>query len=335
MSFLFNTLIRSFLAQQAIEIVQREVITQVERELRTRQESAVQAASIRDGQSGVIDFAIIFSRRQEAIGLLDRFPDAALTRGNGNSFYAFATEGKHVVAVVPDHDEHGQLELATNAAIDIFRPRRVVTAGFAAGIAPGVALLSLYVPNVLVDHAKDRTIDLRQMQLAAPQAATTDEIHNRPNSEKTHSETTNEESRTPFRVGTIVTMRRPVYAVMQKQELRKNFAAQLADQSAFPILNVCRNRFVPVLPMRIVTSLYDEELPRDVKTHASGTHPARRFGAFIGNFARRPGSVVDTIKRKQRDLEASDVLAKYIVQLLLRGDNPNPNMLDGGFANRV
>jgi hypothetical protein len=70
--------------------------------------------------------------------------------------------------------------------------------------------------------------------------------------------------------------------------------------------------------LRVVTSLYDEELPRDIKTHSGGTHPARRFGTFLGNFVRRPGSVIDTIKQKQRQLEAADVLADRIIKLLLR-----------------
>ena len=321
MSFLINTLIRSFLAQQAIDLVQREVTTQVERELKARREAADQAASIRDGRSGSVDFAIVFSQPYEAVGLLDRFPDAAITRGNGNTFYAFAYREKHVIAVLPGDDsrarvvwpEYRRLELVTNAVIDVFRPCRVVTAGFAVGIAPGVTPLSLYVPNMLIDAAAGRTIDLRQLQLAAPQSET-EAVTN-----IADDETSAESFETFFRVGTIVTTRRPVFTVSQKKELRKAFTAHLADRSSFPVLEVCRERGVPVLPMRVVTSLYDEELPRDVTTHSGGTHPARRFGSFLGNFVRRPGSVIDTIKQKQRRLEAADVLAKHIIKLVLAG----------------
>ena len=314
MSFLINTLIRSFLAQQAMDFVQREVTSQVERELRTRREAAEQAASIQGGQAGVVDFAIVFSQRHEAVGLLDRFPDAAVTRGNGNTFYTFASRGKHIAVALPPDDSREKLELVTNAVIDIFRPRRMVTAGFAAGIAPGVALLSLYVPNVLIDATEHRTIDLRQLQLAAPQAgcdaSCADEVSDNVN----HGPSESFESF--FRVGTIVTTRRPIYSVVQKQDIRKNFAAQLADRSVFPVLDVCQKRLIPVLPMRIVTSLYNEELPRDVKTYSGTAHPARRFGALLGNFVRRPGSVIDSIKQKQRNLEAADGLADRIVKLL-------------------
>lgn len=310
MSFLINVLVRSFLAQQAIDLVQHEVTTQIERELRARQESASQAASIRGGRPGVVDFVVLFSHHGEAVGLLDRFPDAALTRGNGNSFYAFPLGENRVVAAIPDDDRRASLELIADAVIDIFRPRRVISAGFAAGIAPGVALLSGYVPNVLIDAADHRTVDLRQMQLAAPQSAaeeTAGESHANPSGGSFESQ---------FRLGAIVTTRQPVFTAAQKRELRKNHAAQLADRSAFPVLNACRQRGVPVLPLRVVTSLYDEELPHDVKTHSTGTHPARRFGVLLGNFARRPGSVVDAIKQKQRHLEASDALARQIIRLL-------------------
>ena len=313
MSFLINTLIRSFLAQQAIDFVGREVTTQMERELKARQEAADQAASIRDGRSGKVDFAIVFSQPYEAVGLLDRFPDAAVTRGNGNTFYAFAYRDKHVIVALPANDSREKLELVANAAIDIFRPQRMVTAGFAVGLAPGVTPLSLYVPNVLIDTAAGRTIDLRQMQLAAPQSETdavTNNVDDTPSAESFESF---------FRVGTIVTTRRPVFTVSQKKELRKVYTAQLADRSAFPVLEVCRGRGVPVLPMRVVTSLYDEELPRDVKTHSGTAHPARRIGNFLGSFVRRPASVIDAIKQKQRHLEAADVLAKHIIQLLLVG----------------
>ena len=324
MSFLINTLIRSFLAQQAMDFVQREVTSQVERELKARREAADQAASIRGGQAGVVDFAIVFSQRHEAVGLLDRFPDAAVTRGNGNTFYTFPARGKNaagrnapfnIAVALPPDDSRGKLELVTNAVIDIFRPRRVVTAGFAAGIAPGVALLSLYVPNVLIDAAAEKnrsgsTMDLRQLQLAAPQ----------PDDGTSHPDDAMPETfasfESFFRVGTIVTTRRPVDSVAQKQELRKTFAAQLADRSAFPVLGVCRGRGVPVLPLRIVTSLYDEELPREVKSNSGATHPARRFGNLLSNFVRRPGSVIDTIKQKQRRLEAADTLAERIIKLL-------------------
>jgi nucleoside phosphorylase len=318
MSFFINTLIRSFLAQQAITLVQREVTSQVERELRLRREAADQAASIRDGQAGVIDFAIVFSQRHEAIGLLDRFPDAAVTQGNGNTFYAFAHRDKRVVVALPEDDSREKLELVTNAVLDIFRPQRVVTAGFAVGIAPGTALLSLYVPNVLIDTAAGRTIDLRQMQLAAPQPET-DVLDADVDATSSKADNTPPESfETFFRVGTIVTTRRPLLSVAQKQELRKTYAAQLADRSVFPVFDLCQRRGVPVLPMRIVTSLYNEELPRDVKPQSANAHPARRFGALLGNFVRRPGSVIDAIKLKQRQLEATDVLADRIVKLLLR-----------------
>jgi Nucleoside phosphorylase len=337
MSFLINTLIRSFLTQQAIGLVQREVTTQLERELRIRQEAAEQAASIRGGRSCVVDFAILFSRTQEAVGLLDRFPDAALTRGNGNSFYTFVAAGKHVVAVVPGNDRGVSLEQAAHAMIDIFRPLRVVTAGFAAGIAPGASLLSVYVPNVLIDETHDRTIDLRQMQLAAPQCDAAETIdlttsgfetddakkpgrfdNKAANNSVTNDSATDSSSESPFsfRVGTIVTTQRSLVTVAKKRELREKFSAQIADQSAFPILNVCQCRQVPVLPLRVVTSLYNEELPRDVGTHSTGTHPARRFGSLLGNFVRRPGSAIDTIKQKQRHLEASDQLARQLIKLL-------------------
>jgi len=149
MSFLINTLIRSFLAQQAVDFVQREVASQVERELKSRREAADQAASIRDGQAGVVDFAIVFSQHQEAVGLLDRFPDASVTRGNGNTFYTFALKGKNIAVAVPSDDsresvvcpeyrhvvcpEYRRLELVTNAVIDVFRPRRMITAGLPPG----------------------------------------------------------------------------------------------------------------------------------------------------------------------------------------------------------
>ncbi len=334
MSFLINTLIRSFLAQQAIDLVQREVTTQVERELRARREAASQSAAIRGGEAGVVDFAIVFSQPHEAIGLLDRFPDAAVTRGNGNTFYAVAHRETRIIAALPSDDSRESLEQVTNAVIDIFRPRRVISAGFAAGLAPGVALLSLYVPNVLVDTAVGRTIDLRQMQLASPRSDSDEygvRLHDAetfdgaaPNADYSRAEDASkyggaavrETFETLFRLGAIVTTRRPVWSSAQKQELRKSFGAQLADRSAFPVLEVCRRRCVPVLPLRVVTSLYDEEQPRDVKTHSTGTHPARRFGALLGNFVRRPGSVIDTIKQKQRQLEATDVLAERILKLL-------------------
>ena len=330
MSFLINTLIRSFLAQQAIDFVQREVTSQVERELKTRREAAEQSAAIRDGKAGVVDFAIVFSQQHEAVGLLDRFPDAAVTRGNGNTFLTFASHGRvagrnapvNIAVAIPPDDSREKLELVTNAVIDIFRPQRVVTAGFAAGIAPGVALLSLYVPNVLIDATERRTIDLRQLQLAALQTDSDNQSTWR--KPVPPDDTLPESFVSFFRVGTIVTTRRPVYSMAQKQELRKTFAAQvagrnapiLADRSAFPILDVCQKRGMPVLPLRIVTSLYNEELPRDVKSNSGNTHPARRFGNLLGNFVRRPGSVIDTIKQKQRQLEAADVLAERIIKLL-------------------
>ena len=84
-------------------------------------------------------------------------------------------------------------------------------------------------------------------------------------------------------------------------------APVLADRSAFPVLDVCQKRGMPVLPMRIVTSLSHEEFSREAKSCSGPTHPARRFGNLLGNFVRRPGSVIDTIKQKQRHLEAADV----------------------------
>ncbi|MDR1383464.1 MAG: hypothetical protein LBJ67_06415 [Planctomycetaceae bacterium] len=328
MSFFINSLIRTFLAQEAYRFVEQEVTAQINRELHARQDAAAIHAN-----SGEVDFAIIFSQPHEAVGLLDRYPNATATCGNGNTFYTFLQESKRIVAAVPTGVSREHFENITNAVIDVFHPRRVVTAGFAAGISPGAALFSLYVPDVLIDVTTRQTIDLRQILLPAPLAEelsadcitsdkpTSETRENFSSAKKTTEKTTEKTTadETWFRTATLATVRRLYLSVSQKKDIRSAFAAHIADYSAFSVADICRKRWTPALPLRIVTSVYNEELPRETKQISGKVHNARRLGAFLGNFVRRPGSVIDVVKQKQRQLEAADILATKIIRLIRQG----------------
>ncbi|MDR1494061.1 MAG: hypothetical protein LBT05_15265 [Planctomycetaceae bacterium] len=321
MSFFINSLIRTFLAQEAYRFVEQEITTQIHRELHSRQEALEQAASIR-AEDGSVDFAILFSQRNEVIGLLDRHPDAVATRGNGNTFYTFLQDGKRVVAAFPSNFSREHFENLANAVLDIFRPQRIITAGFAAGIAPDATLFSLYVPDLLIDEASRQTIDLRQLLLPAPPEnerstdCITPETTANESAENLSADKKTTANETFFRSAAIVTVKRFYLTVSQKKEIRSTFAAKIADHSAFPAADVCRKRQTPALPLRIVTSVYDEEILRETKSFSGNAHRARQLGTFFGNFMRRPGCMIDLLKQKQRQLEAADILATKIIQLI-------------------
>jgi nucleoside phosphorylase len=321
MSFFINSLIRAFLTQEAYRFVEREITTQINQEWHARQEASEQAASIHTGHSHV-DFAIIFSQHHEAVGLLDRHPDATVTHGNGNTFSMFIQNGKRVVAAIPVSYSRECFEHVANVVLDVFPPRRIITAGFAVGITPAATLFSLYVPDLLIDAVTRQTINLRQLLLPASQ---TDE----PSADRITSETTTNQStenlsvnekatahESWFHTATLVTVKRLALTVLQKKEIRSEFAAQIADYSAFPVASICRKRLVPILPLRIVTSVYDEEIPCETKPFSGKTHHARRIGTFLGNVMRRPGCVIDVLKQKQRQLEAADILATKMIQMI-------------------
>jgi len=325
-SFLINNLIRTFLTQQAIGLVQREVTSEIERELRARLEASKQVSAFQNGQRHPVDFAIVFSQSNEAVGLLDRCPNVVVTHGNKNTFHTFLRNGKRVVVVVPADSSRDSLMDATHAVIDVFRPQRLVSAGFAVGIAPEIVRFSVCVPRVMSNTWEERTIDLRQLLLAATKQEV-DSYETNPELTDNRTmdagtmgaETTYEKASGNFEhsfyAASLVTTLKNFLTVAQKKELRIRYQTQLADRSQFPVIATCRKRQVPVLPLCVVTCTFDEEPLRDAGP-MSHAHHARRFGAFLKNFVRRPSSAIDLVKFKQRRLEASDILAEHLFQLI-------------------
>ena len=85
---------------------------------------------------------------------------------------------------------------------------------------------------------------------------------------------------------------------------------------SFAVAEVCRARHVRFLAVRVINDAVDDELPRDVEHLLDQKTHAGRFGAVTGAVWRRPGSVKDLWKLRERATSASTRLGKFLVGMM-------------------
>jgi hypothetical protein len=73
---------------------------------------------------------------------------------------------------------------------------------------------------------------------------------------------------------------------------------------------------VPVSAVRGVSDTADEELPADLDPLMQARTAAGTLGAVVGALWRRPSSVKDMLRLKERSILVSEALAQYLVKFV-------------------
>jgi adenosylhomocysteine nucleosidase len=231
------------------------------------------------------DVGIIFALSIEAGGMVDLLGRYTTTRGDAFTARHGSLHGRKLAVVESGAGPHRAAE-AAEALIDAYRPRWIISAGFAGGLVPFVKRHDIVMADSVANMAGRRLgIDLKIDRDALP-----DGVH----------------------VGRLLSVDEVARLPAEKESLGRRHHALAVDLESFAVAEVCRRREVRFLGVRIITDTMDEQLPVDVQRLTEQTTPASRLGAAMGAVCRRPASLKDMFHLKETALLGSDRLGRFL-----------------------
>jgi adenosylhomocysteine nucleosidase len=234
---------------------------------------------------------VIFALAIEAGGLEDRLRHVVRIRGHGFSVRQGQLKGRSV-AVVRSGPGRKAARHATEALLSGHKPQWVISAGFAGGLSPQVRRNDLVMADGLVDTAGARlVIDLK---VDPASLAQTPGVH----------------------VGRLLCVDQIVRLPQEKRALGQKHDALAADMESFAAAEVCRERQVRFLAIRVVSDSVDDELPPEVEHFMRQKTRAAKFGAALGAVFRRLSSIKDMWKLKENALVASGRLGEFLASTI-------------------
>jgi adenosylhomocysteine nucleosidase len=235
-----------------------------------------------------VDVAVVFALTIEAGALADRleqpttYHGARLTVQRGRL-------GRHTMAIATSGAGGDLAAGAADALIDAHHPRWLITAGLAGGLDERLERHHLLLASSVVGPSGET---LRTGLAIEPEELTRfPHVH----------------------VGRLLTWPETLRQPEQKRELGTRFASLAVDMESFAVADLCRQRRVPMLAVRVVSDPVDEQLPPDVDRLLRQTTAWARWGAAVGAVVRRPGAVKDLYRLRENALIAAEKLADLLV----------------------
>lgn len=112
-------------------------------------------------------------------------------------------------------------------------------------------------------------------------------------------------------VGTFVTVNQIVRTVVEKKELASHSHAIAVDMESHAVGRVCQELGTRFMAVRVLTDDLTEDLPPEVLSILGKTGSVR-MGAVLGSLWKRPGSLQDMWKLRERAMTASTRLASFL-----------------------
>ena len=239
------------------------------------------------------DLGIVFALAIEAGCFVDTLSQVRMTRGDGFVVKQGQYSNREIVLVESGPGVRCAAN-ATHALIDAYRPRRIVSAGFAGGLDPRAKRQDLVVATSLVNTQGGKvTLD------PAALVPWLDEVQN-------------------LHRGRLLTFDRVIRLREEKQQLGRQHDALAVDMESFAVAEVCRKRAVDFLAIRAVSDAVDDELPPDIGKLLAQKSFSGQLGAAVGSIFRRPAAVKDLFNLHQNALESSSRLAKFLGTMIGR-----------------
>jgi adenosylhomocysteine nucleosidase len=229
---------------------------------------------------------IVFALPIEADAFARLVCERVDTRGGGLPFHEGTVGGKRVAWCVGGVGPE-RATRATRLLIDGHRPRRVISAGFAGGLDPGLPRGGLIEP-VAVRGEKTPT----PLRLAAARG---EPVGAQP---------------------LIVTLDRIARTVADKAELAAATGAVLVDMETLAVAEVAAAAGLPCYGLRVVSDAATDELPPDVGRLLRSQSTAKRAGMLLGMLGKRPGAAGDLWQLWERAVVDGCTLATGLTSLI-------------------
>jgi adenosylhomocysteine nucleosidase len=266
--------------------------------------------------------AVLFALGAESGGLEDLLTGLVTIRGQGFTAKEGGWKGRRVV-VVRSGAGRANAEAAAETVIDGHRPRWLISAGFAGGLDPALHRHTILLADC-VGSESGEWLQIDNSPLSLGEASRecpgvrSDLLNTRPHPNPLpKGEGTDILPGLPkFTVGRLLTLDRVVHAPQEKKDLFAKHAAAAADMETYGAAGVCRRRNVPMLAVRIVLDAAADALPPDIERLLRQPSEAARWGAALRTIWRRPRSLKDLWALKENSLIASEMLAKFLLELI-------------------
>lgn len=231
------------------------------------------------------DAALIFALGIEAGGVVDTLTDAETSRQPHGIEHAGQWHGREVV-VVEGGVGPAAAARATAEAIRFYRPRYVISAGFAGALVDDLPRGRLLLADEVVNPAGQ--VFQVGLQLASPGASA------------------------GWQVGRLLTVESVVRTPAERRSWAAKSQALACDMETFAVAHTCRQWGVPLIAVRIISDAVDDELPPEIAHLLAQRTLAGRLGAAAGAVLRRLGAARDLWRLHEEALKASDRLARFL-----------------------
>lgn len=122
--------------------------------------------------------------------------------------------------------------------------------------------------------------------------------------------------------GSLLTVDRILETSDQKKACAAETGAMAADMETYGIATACAQRGAKFLSVRVISDDVEESLPRGLNRMMQKKSTAHQMGALFTSVSRRPSTVKDLWKLRERAIVASDRLAKFLKSVIDQLPNP-------------
>jgi len=238
------------------------------------------------------DVGVVFALSPEEAGFQNQLSDVRTIDAHGHTLRHGRCGERQVTTIVSGPGAE-QAAAACRVLIQGHRPRWVISAGFCGALDPRLKVESVVLADGLYGDA--RASDHLERSFRRIAAATLPP---------------------PAAIGRFVQVDRIVCRAVDKQALAAETQAIACDMESLAVAQACLARGVPVSALRGVSDTADEDLPPDLDPLMQSRSAAGTFGAVVGALWRRPSSVKDMLKLKERAILSSEALAQYLVKFV-------------------
>jgi len=245
------------------------------------------------GQKCLCDIGIVCAQPAEAGGLLDLMPEAINLQGAGFQLTLGIWQELHVALVVTGEGAEN-VQRGLRALIDAHEPAWVFSVGFCSGLQPESKFGDLCLPTEIVGLDGLRwTPTAWPENLALP-------AHMRLG-------------------GRMASLARAPRGPQEKRACGQKYQAAWADSETRIVGDWCAQRQIPWNCVRVVLDAQADAWPKDWMRIKKQKSWAGQFGAAVGALLDSPGAAGALWNHQERQLAASDRLAKGLDALLAAG----------------
>lgn len=232
--------------------------------------------------------AIICALHMEVAPLIEKGRQIKADSGNGLTFRGCVFDGVRV-CIAEGGTGLKRAREATQAVIDAFHPKWIISVGFSGALVDGLNVGDLVVANSVVDQNGEQPYQISSQMPADPERGR--------------------------HVGRLCTTDHIVHTVAEKRTLAASTNAIAVDMESWAVADVCSRHQTGFFAVRAISDDVHSDLPKEVLA-ILGPKGTIRAGALVGSLIKRPGSAKDLWAMRERAMTAAEHLGTFLTGVI-------------------